>query len=234
VDEPEGKTIVMAHKIILVCQHCGKTFEKYPSQAKDGRAKFCSRRCLYESRRDQVTLQCPVCGKVFCTVSSAKRVCCSRKCMGLWQRDHNNPNWKNGGATEVVCEVCGKSFRTGPAHAEGRRFCSRECYGKYLAIQRRGQNNPAWRGGSANVGYGSEWTKELKRSIRERDEYRCAICGISHSNAVHHINYDKNDNRPENLITLCHSCHSKTNGRRHHWREFFGSLLKQQVELVAR
>lgn len=49
-------------------------------------------------------------------------------------------------------------------------------------------------------------------SIIERDCFSCTKCGKSHHLIVHHIDgngyYSKNpNNSPENLITLCTSCH---------------------------
>jgi len=35
----------------------------------------------------------------------------------------------------------------------------------------------------------------------------CNICGASEDLAVHHINADRRDNRLENLVPLCSSCH---------------------------
>jgi 5-methylcytosine-specific restriction endonuclease McrA len=47
-------------------------------------------------------------------------------------------------------------------------------------------------------------------------EDRCEVCGISEwrgralSLALHHVNGDGADNRPENLQLLCPNCHSQT------------------------
>ena len=38
---------------------------------------------------------------------------------------------------------------------------------------------------------------------------------------VHHIDYDKFNNCVANLITLCRSCHAKTNFNRESWIEYF-------------
>lgn len=58
--------------------------------------------------------------------------------------------------------------------------------------------------------YPSTFNGRFKQMIRERDEHTC-ICG-KQGKDVHHINYVKNDTAPENCITLCHSCHSRTGG----------------------
>lgn len=62
--------------------------------------------------------------------------------------------------------------------------------------------------------YPQNWTNTLKRSIRERDNYTYQIYSKSQGDVahnVHHIDYNKKNCNPENLITLCKTCHNKTN-----------------------
>ena len=80
---------------------------------------------------------------------------------------------------------------------------------------------PFWKGGISSEPYSVNWKETLKRSIRERDKYVCQICGNPSANKVHHIDYNKKNSNPTNLITLCQSCHSKTNFRRRYWTKFF-------------
>ena len=88
----------------------------------------------------------------------------------------------------------------------------------------KGDKNNMWKGGISFEPYSVDWTKTLKRSIRERDTYICQICqkpqeDVAHD--VHHIDYNKNNCNPENLITLCKVCHSRTNHNRHYWLKYF-------------
>ncbi len=64
--------------------------------------------------------------------------------------------------------------------------------------------------------YGPDWTEELKEYIRARDDYTCQECDKSPlvKLHVHHIDYDKSNSDPNNLISLCHRCHAHTNARR--------------------
>ena len=42
---------------------------------------------------------------------------------------------------------------------------------------------------------------------------------------IHHIDYDKKNNNPENLITLCNSCHTKTNIKnRDYWKNYYSEI----------
>jgi 5-methylcytosine-specific restriction endonuclease McrA len=59
---------------------------------------------------------------------------------------------------------------------------------------------------------------ELRKKIYERDFWTCQECKIKcHGNGTkdkiqcHHIDYDITNNELSNLITLCASCHAKTN-----------------------
>jgi len=84
-----------------------------------------------------------------------------------------------------------------------------------------GKKNPNWDGGKSFEPYSVDWTKTLRRSIRERDNYICQLCS-QYGNIVHHKNYNKKDCNPNNLITLCRKCHSKTNNNKRYWLNYFG------------
>ena len=100
----------------------------------------------------------------------------------------------------------------------------------------RGENNPNWNNGSSFEPYGLDFNNELKEQIRKRDNYTCQKCGKTQDELdrkldVHHIDYDKTNNRPENLISLCGSCHMKTNYNREDWIEYFEELIKTKRSL---
>ena len=87
-----------------------------------------------------------------------------------------------------------------------------------------GSNNYNWQGGLSFEPYTIDWTRTLRRSIRERDHYTCQLCGKLQEDTifcVHHIDYDKGNCNPDNLITICKGCHSKTNFNRIYWTEYF-------------
>ena len=92
---------------------------------------------------------------------------------------------------------------------------------KWLSVSFKGENNYNWRGGVSFEPYSPAFTKELKQAIRQRDNYTCAICGKYPAFDCHHIDYDKENCEPENLITLCRGCHAKTNQNRDYWTQYF-------------
>jgi len=88
-----------------------------------------------------------------------------------------------------------------------------------------GQNNPNWRGGKSFEPYCYKFTKELREQIRQKYNYKCILCGkLQSSNSrklnIHHTDYNKMQGCKTslfNLVPLCDSCHSKTNGNRWYW-----------------
>ena len=93
-----------------------------------------------------------------------------------------------------------------------------------MSEKRKGEKHWNWQNGKSFEPYSLDWTKTLKRSIRERDKYRCRLCGEPQEDmafCVHHIDYDKSNCNSNNLITLCLNCHLKTNFNRKYWIEYF-------------
>jgi len=86
-----------------------------------------------------------------------------------------------------------------------------------------------WKGYSREP-YDQSWNSKFRNAIRKRDNQICMLCKIHREKlnqalSIHHINYDKKLTIPQNCISLCISCHSKTNMNRKHWIKFFQSLL---------
>ena len=54
--------------------------------------------------------------------------------------------------------------------------------------------------------------RALRRSILERDGWRCQACGSMSNLEVHHIQHRSQlgDDADDNLITLCSLCHRRT------------------------
>jgi len=113
------------------------------------------------------------------------------------------------------------------AHLGKKRLPFSEEWIKNLSEAHRGlmalEKNPNWKGGKSFEPYPLDWNRSLKISIRERDNYVCQICN-QYGRYIHHIDYDKRNCNSNNLITLCHSCHSKTNFNRIYWKVYFNNI----------
>lgn len=93
-----------------------------------------------------------------------------------------------------------------------------------MSMAKQGVKHPFWNGGSSFEPYTSDWSKTLRRAIRERDHYSCGMCRKQQDDItfdVHHIDYNKKNCSPTNLILLCKKCHAKTNFNREYWVEYF-------------
>jgi len=87
-------------------------------------------------------------------------------------------------------------------------------------------------------GDGEGFIEELKEKIRDRDRRICQLCGRRESEIfklykddlnVHHIDYDKTNNDPMNLISLCRGCHSKTGSDREFWQVYFMKRTEEKI-----
>lgn len=91
------------------------------------------------------------------------------------------------------------------------------------SVSRPGPQNPNWHGGIQDDPYSNKFKKSLKNRIKIRDNFTCQICfkSLKDSLCVHHIDYDKQNCKEDNLITLHSNCHRKTNFNRSYWINYF-------------
>jgi len=99
---------------------------------------------------------------------------------------------------------------------------------KYIG---NGDKHWNWQGGISCEPYCEVWTdKEYKDWIKyERDNGECQnpLCKGNYKRLnLHHINYNKKDCRPNNLITLCCSCNAKANFNREWYISYYTELMK--------
>ena len=201
-------------KKTFTCDECGEVFKKYRSMAKDYDYHFCGNECRHKWR--------------------AKFI------MG-----ENNPHYKP--KVKRSCGFCGKELEVWPSKAKSyeNSFCKNgKCYPAWMMDKNRGENNPNWRNGSKQNPYCEIWLdNEYKSSIINRDGGKCLNPKCKHISDllhIHHIDYDKLNCHPWNLITLCNSCHSLSNfSRENHtlyyqdlMTEFYNYEYEQQLSLL--
>lgn len=92
-----------------------------------------------------------------------------------------------------------------------------------------GESNPNWRGGVSYEPYCPIWSdKGYKVGIRERDDNNCQnpYCyKTSKRLSIHHIDYDKKNCHPNNLITVCTGCNSRANKDRKWHTEWYRVIM---------
>ena len=216
--------IVLANKIKRICQTCGKEFWVWPSVIKYLGARFCSKKCYLEStkisennpnwRGGKIKLICQWCGNEY--FRSKNQTDRSKYCCQLCHNKANGNKLKGINISEEIKLKISLSKMGIPR------------------LNFRGKNASNWRGGIARLPYRYEFDEKLKDKIRKRDNHECQICGktqeqnlieIRRKLDIHHIDYSKDNNLEDNLITLCLSCHSKTNFNRIFWKIYFKSYI---------
>lgn len=105
-----------------------------------------------------------------------------------------------------ICPVCSGEFETLKNKKE-KQICSHACANSYF---RSGTNNPNWK----ESAYRSTCFKYHKKE--------CIICKEFRIVDVHHLDGNKNNNKPENLVPLCRTHHA-------YWHSRYRSLIKPQI-----
>ena len=185
-------------------------------------------------------VKCAWCKKLIekspCFIRRSKNNFCGPECWGKWlskyAKGKNNSNWR-GGPVVVKCAWCKKTVQIFPyEHKPNRKFfCNRKCKAKWQSMNGLGENNPSWIDGRSYIPYSPEFNKRLKQSIKQRDNFTCQLCKekiIKQTKgkflSIHHIDYNKKNNRVDNLISLCSVCNSKVNCNREHWTNHFSKI----------
>jgi hypothetical protein len=143
--------------------------------------------------------------------------------------------WKGGEQARIkYCQDCGIKLNR-IAYYVGTKRC-KKCARKYNL-------NPNWQGGKLDNGYPLKFNEILRESIRKRDNYECQNCGMTEEEhlivegrnlTTHHIDYNKENCKENNLITLCSPCNIRANYNRNYWIELYinkiTGILQKEVE----
>lgn len=188
-------------KLKLICEVCGKEYEKYASQV--GKHHFCSRECYLTAHSKNVpTCTCEICGKTFKGTKANANRFCSRECYNQFHCIKNK---------QRKCPVCKKIFI---AKTSEDKYCSWDCYNKDRHPL-KGEQHPNRKGGISKINdrHDSSEYKEWRKAVYARDNYRCVKCGSKVKINAHHIKswkyYPDLRYNLSNGITLCEACHIK-------------------------
>jgi len=228
------------------CFLCGKEFLRYPSQRRKSGRVFCSPGCLHLWLKKQtgpnnpqfrkIKTECAFCDKILFRnrykVDNQKNQFCDNACHGKWRSKNiigkNSPDYKE--RTIVLCSYCGRPKKILPSSlGKTAYFCNIGCKGLWEGENCTGENGKNWKGGVAYLPYCPSWgEKNFKLMIKNRDNYKCQNWSCSKKSiilCVHHIDYDKMNCSPSNLITLCLSCNSKANSQRKWHRAYYQAMM---------
>jgi hypothetical protein len=100
-------------------------------------------------------------------------------------------------------------------------------------INKFGSGNPNWRGGASFEPYCHVWKdSDYLDDIKNRDGYACLNPGCNLKNSsnltIHHIDYNKKNCTPTNLITVCRSCNSRANKDREWHTVWYQTILSKR------
>jgi 5-methylcytosine-specific restriction endonuclease McrA len=178
--------------------------------------------------RKAIKYRCPICRQIKMKIGYCKSC---RDCYHKSLKGKGNPMYGKFSAKKYYCIDC----RTEINH--GYKRCH-TCAGKHIWITSKklknrdyfGKNNPNYKGGLSNKPYSLEFNDTLKYQIRTRDNFECQNCGMTEEEhlsvlgtvlIVHHIDYDKQHNKENNLLTLCNQCNGRANYNRKYWNKFY-------------
>lgn len=211
--------------ITKTCEVCGKEFT-VRNYRKDT-ARFCSINCLNKwlgekhtnTKRSEET-----CNKMRVALTGKKRT--PEQCDRIGKSKLGKEPWNKGKSGMQVGANKGKKFSP-----EWKAKLSKYRKGVYCK-----EKHPLWQGGKSFEPYCQLFDDTLKERVRIFFGYKCVKCGMTQdenrrSLHIHHVDYNKNvccDRNPAMLVSLCTSCHAKTNFNRRYWRLYFRELLAIQ------
>lgn len=172
------------------------------------------------AKRLRATATCETCRDTFHPFPSSVGRFCSRECYFTTENGMGAIPGHRAGRCGGTCDMCGASFQT----LRGvRRFCSRVCQGRGQS----GPNNNSWTGGRqvTRSGYVLVWLPSEERDLHRhkltagrymyehvlKAEQAMGRC-LRKGEVVHHVNFDKSDNRNTNLVVCDDGYH-----KRLHW-----------------
>lgn len=168
----------------------------------------------------------------------------SRRMMGnrnaFGSRFKQTEQWKKWNSKRMI----------GNQHALGSRFKHTEKFKTNQSERQMGHNNSFfgkkhseetkrnnsgdkywnWQGGVSFEPYPSVFNKILKGQIKDRDGDQCRnprCRGKYNRLHIHHIDYNKDNCSPGNLITVCASCNARANYNRGYWARMYSGIISQ-------
>ncbi len=166
----------------------------------------------------------------------------NKRCTICANKGINNPFFKDGRCSNKYFCKCGNEidfstffYKSGLCHS-----CAMKKFYSLFPDAKKGSNNSNWQNGIGKLPYSFDFTLKLKDSIRKRDNYICQKCNITEEEhlivygkvlSIHHIDYNKQNCKEDNLITLCISCNFRANYNRDYWQKFYTDKILEKTLL---
>lgn len=135
---------------------------------------------------------CLQCSEEFFAPLKARAKYCSRDCMGFATRTR----------IKISCSRCRKEFERQQNKVKELNYCSREC--KELDQQI---------GGPLALPHYKDGRHDYRNRAFRLQGKKCKQCSFDEDERmldVHHIDSNRDNGRPENLVVLCVWCHAAT------------------------
>ena len=225
-------------KVSVDCSYCGSCVKRYPSQFNN--ITFCSVSCESNWKSENqigenhpnwnggnVSVECSWCGNDLSRpewrADGYEHQFCDMECKGNYYS--SNPSELHEKERVIVfCAWCGDEKNVIPSQAQRseNHFCDTKCKGKWWSENYIGESHPNWKGGYEPY-YGTNWDRKRRKAM-ERDEYQCALCGLTDGASklihgreldVHHVTRLNDFENPvdanvvSNLLTVCILCHQR-------------------------
>jgi DNA-directed RNA polymerase subunit RPC12/RpoP len=203
-------------KKIYYCIDCGTKIHYNTALYGNGRCNFCSQKGKYVSQETKTKISQSLKGKKLSKITR-KKISLSLK----------GRTFSKAHCVNLSLAQLGNTKMLGKRRSNETR--------KQLSLLKKGNKNPNWMGGFSP--YASEFTKSLKLEIRTRDNFTCQCCGLKEENhfrgnkkiklIVHHIDYNKQNCKENNLITTCHKCNLKANTNKDYHFAYYTYLIQE-------
>lgn len=134
---------------------------------------------------------------------------------------------KNRKLSEETKQKISNSLK-GFKHSEETKQKMKETHRKIAKV---GKESPNWKGGKR--GYGERWSSTFSPDTKERDR-KCIYCGAIKNLQTHHIDFNKKNNDPYNLITLCRKHHTNLHPRKNFLKNDSLEINNKRAEKIQK
>lgn len=224
----------------LKCTYCRKIIMRPKCRIVRCKHNFCNRNCVNKYQKKywhgkshpaysgkNKVVQCSYCKRYLrrsnWILKKYKNYFCDQRCKSKFQTKYLT--------NKVRCDYCNKFVIIPKSRFKMKNrqhnFCSIKCSEKFHI----GPNHPTWYDGSSFEPYTPEFNDRLKCFIRDRDRHKCQNinCGIPEKECrtklhIHHIDYNKLNSDPINLIALCNFCNVRANSGRDYWKKYYQKI----------